>query len=350
MVPSWLFAQGGVTTTDDYDAGARSPELFQPGEEAEALLLMPLQAYPSAFSSLSDFNFSFVRYNRRGYDSRYSMLAVDGIALDDPLTGNLHWKVLNAVTNAPGPLFLAEGGAPGERMLGLSGGIREYGRLAGEQPKRAYAGAMFTDRRFRSGARMGAATGWMKGGWAVSFSGSRRWGRDTHIDGVYSDNWTVYGSVARKVGPKHVLSAAFLMAPSDQGVRGAATSEAFGLTDDPLYNPYWGYQDGRIRSSRTRKSQQPLALLAWDFTLNDDFRLQTTFSYLGGESCYSALDWHSAPNPMPDYYRYMPGYAANPEVAAAVREAWESRDPDVTQVNWDELYYVNRHGTATPAS
>ena len=57
MVPSWLFAQGGVTTTDDYDAGARSPELFQPGEEAEALLLMPLQAYPSAFSSLSDFNF-----------------------------------------------------------------------------------------------------------------------------------------------------------------------------------------------------------------------------------------------------------------------------------------------------
>ena len=60
MVPSWLFAQGGVTTTDDYDAGARSPELFQPGEEAEALLLMPLQAYPSAFSSLSDFNFSFV--------------------------------------------------------------------------------------------------------------------------------------------------------------------------------------------------------------------------------------------------------------------------------------------------
>mgnify|MGYP003100373149 FL=1 len=146
MVPSWLFAQGGVTTTDD-------PELFQPGEEAEALLLMPLQAYPSAFSSLSDFNFSFVRYNRRGYDSRYSMLAVDGIALDDPLTGNLHWNVLNAVTNAPGPLFLAEGGAPGERMLGLSGGIREYGRLAGEQPKRAYAGAMFTDRRFRSGAR-----------------------------------------------------------------------------------------------------------------------------------------------------------------------------------------------------
>lgn len=350
MVPSWLFAQGGVTTTDDYDAGARSPELFQPGEEAEDLLLMPLQAYPSAFSSLSDFNFSFVRYNRRGYDSRYSTLAVDGIALDDPLTGNQHWNVLNAVTNAPGPLFLAEGGAPGERMLGLSGGIREYGRLAGEQPKRAYAGAMFTDRRFRGGARMGAATGWMKGGWAVSFSGSRRWGRDTHIDGVYSDNWTVYGSVARKVGPKHVLSAAFLMAPSDQGVRGAATSEAFGLTDDPLYNPYWGYQDGRIRSSRTRKSQQPLALLAWDFTLNDDFRLQTTFSYLGGESCYSALDWHSASNPMPDYYRYMPGYAANPEVAAAVREAWESRDPGVTQVNWDELYYVNRHGTAAPAS
>ena len=102
----------------------------------------------------------------------------------------------------------------------------------------------------------------------------------------------------------------------------------------------------RVRVSRSSRWR------CWRGTspLNDDFRLQTTFSYLGGESCYSALDWHSAPNPMPDYYRYMPGYAANPEVAAAVREAWESRDPDVTQVNWDELYYVNRHGTATPAS
>ncbi|MFR4026098.1 MAG: hypothetical protein ACLTZY_10945 [Alistipes indistinctus] len=76
-----------------------------------------------------------------------------------------------------------------------------------------------------------------------------------------------------------------------------------------------------------------MALLAWDFTLNDDFRLQTTFSYLGGESCCLAPRLYGAPNPMPDYYRYMPGYAANPEVAAAVREAWESRDPDVTQVS-----------------
>ena len=192
--------------------GARSPELFQPGEEAEALLLMPLQAYPSAFSSLSDFNFSFVRYNRRGirfplqYAGRGRYCAGRSVDRQPAL------ECAQCRDQCSGTVISGGRGAPGERMLGLSGGIREYGRLAGEQPKRAYAGAMFTDRRFRSGARMGAATGWMKGGWAVSFWGRAAGGRDTHIDGVYSDNWTVYGSVARKVGPKHVLSAAFLMA------------------------------------------------------------------------------------------------------------------------------------------
>ena len=93
-----------------------------------------------------------------------------------------------------------------------------------------------------------------------------------------------------------------------------------------------------------------MALLAWDYKRDEDFKIHTVFSYLGGESSYSALDWFSVSNPTPDYYRYMPGYQANPEVATAVEQAWRQRDPNVTQINWNELYYVNQHGTASPAS
>lgn len=350
FVPYRMLAQGGVLTSDDYDEEVRRAEQFQFSEEYASLMIIPLEAYPDAFSALSDFNFSFVRYNRRGYDYRYRNFSIDGVSLYDPMTGNQQWNLMGAIYNSYGPVESETGLAPGSWSLGGLGDTRAYSRMAGTVPKRISVGMMFTDRRFRGGVRAGISSGWMKGGWAIAGAGSRRWGRDQHIRGVYMDDWTVYASIAKKLGKKHILSAAFLLAPSDRGVRGAATQEAFELTGDPLYNPYWGYQDGRIRSSRTRKSQQPMALLAWDYKRDEDFKIHTVFSYLGGESSYSALDWFSVSNPTPDYYRYMPGYQANPEVANAVEQAWRQRDPNVTQINWNELYYVNQHGTASPAS
>ncbi|MFR4026097.1 MAG: hypothetical protein ACLTZY_10940 [Alistipes indistinctus] len=128
-----------------------------------------------AFSSLSDFNFSFVALQPSGirfplqYAGRGRYCAgrsVDGDNQRQSERAQCRGQCSRV------PLFLAEGGAPGERMLGLSGGIREYGRLAGEQPKRGVCRrGVYRPPLPASGARMGAATGWMKGGWAVSLSG-----------------------------------------------------------------------------------------------------------------------------------------------------------------------------------
>lgn len=197
FVPYRMLAQGGVLTSDDYDEEVRRAEQFQFSDEYASLMIMPLEAYPDAFSALSDFNFSFVRYNRRGYDYRYRNFSIDGVSLYDPMTGNQQWNLMGAIYNSYGPVESETGLAPGSWSLGGLGDTRAYSRMAGTVPKRISVGMMFTDRRFRGGVRAGISSGWMKGGWAIAVAGSRRWGRDQHIRGVYMDDWTVYASIAK---------------------------------------------------------------------------------------------------------------------------------------------------------
>ena len=53
---------------------------------------------------------------------------------------------------------------------------------------------------------------------------------------------------------------------------------------------------------------------------------------------YSALGWYDARTPMPDNYRYLPGYTGDRETELA----WWSNDARYTQVCWDELFARNR--------
>lgn len=351
-----VYGQGGVATSEDYSdvqfAEITPASGYQPDEEDRHsyLLFSPLNAYPDVFTSLSDYNFSFVRYNRRGYDFRYSRVSVGGIELTDELSGYTLWNVLSALRGARQSEQLTVGIVPGEGSLGSVGGERYLSPDTDDRQRGGRAGWIITDRRFRTGFRFNANTGWLRGGWAFSVAGARRWGRDAHIDGVYTDSWALYASLMKRLGTKHRLAASFAAAPTEQGVRGAATAGAFSLTANNLYNPYWGYQNGEVRNSRVRKSDQPLALLSWEFKPVRALTVNTSLAYAWGTNGYSSLDWYDAPNPTPDYYRYMPGFFANPDVADAVREEWERGNTRVTQVDWDELYYVNRHGGDAPAT
>ena len=128
------------------------------------------------------------------------------------------------------------------------------------------------------------------------------------------------------------------MAPSERGLRSASTAEAFEASGDRLYNPAWGYQQGRVRPSRVRCERTPMALITWRCGADARWNLTTTVSALWGTSSRSALDWYDARNPLPDYYRYLPGSYENPEVSGAVSAAWRQRDVRVTQIDWEELY------------
>lgn len=349
-----LYAQGGGAVYYDMDGGGNTAgidydDLSGEPETDSYLLTIPLGAYRPVFPSLADFNFSFVRYVPRGYEHSMRRVYFDGIDMADKLNGTVFWNPLTAMVGVE-PVT-TYGLSPSGGVVGGPGEIESYGVSAGLRSSGNRISLMATDRRFRAGARIYLNSGWLENGWAYSVTGSRRFGGDSHITGLFSDDWSASVSVAGKLNASNWVSATALMAPTSRGVRGASTGEAFDLYGNNLYNPYWGYQNDRVRSSRVRTERMPLFLATWKHAPSGRFELTTTLSYMTGRSSYSSLDWYSAENPAPDYYRYMPSFMGDPGVGDYVAERWRERDPAVTQIDWAELYYANRNGTGTvPAS
>ena len=356
LIPLNLFSQGGVTSYDDYNDSRLQDTYFNneyqqiSNEGYEYLLVTPLNAYLNPYNSLSEYNFSFVRYANRSYDFRHNKIMIDGIELSDIFSGNNLWNLAYAAENIRQGKTNIYGLNPSAENIGSIGSIRTYDITAHSLKREYRVGFMFTDRRFRQGIRFSAATGLTKSGWAFALSGTRRWGRDQHITGVYFDNWSLNASISKTFAKRHAVSLTYLRAPTEQGLKGAATKEAFELTSNNLYNPYWGYQNGKVRNSRVRQNTPSLLMTTWDFKISDKINLSTSGAYIKDQNAYSSIDWYDATNPMPDYYRYMPSFYTNPDIAEDVRNEWISGNSDVTQINWAELYYANSDKYGNPAS
>ena len=159
-----------------------------------------------------------------------------------------------------------------------------------------------------------------------------------HVEGVFTNAVTAGLRLARRFGEGHELSVLCIVPPSVRGTRLSSSEEAFTLTGDRLYNPAWGWQDGRVRNSRVRRETVPLALAAYAVPLSASTSLAATLAAEAGVAKYSMLDWYDARTPMPDNYRYLPSYTGDRET----EQAWLARDPRCTQIDWDELIRQNR--------
>ena len=186
------------------------------------------------------------------------------------------------------------------------------------------------------------STGITKKGWAFTVSGSRRYSNEGYVPGTYYNGWSWFAAVDKKLGQKQLLSLIVFAAPTESGRQGAATMEMIGLSGTHYYNPDWGYQDGKKRNANVSKSNQPVIILSHDYRISNSTDLTTSASYQFGEKSYSAIDWFNAPDPRPDYYRYLPSYYTNnPTEQQEVAQHLMS-DEAARQINWDNFYNINR--------
>ena len=94
----------------------------------------------------------------------------------------------------------------------------------------------------------------------------------------------------KRFGDRHLFSLLTVVPVSMRSLRTSSTREAFDLTGNPLYNPSWGYQDGKVRSGRIRREAVPLAAAAYRVRLTDATSLAATFTAETGIRRYSSLD------------------------------------------------------------
>jgi hypothetical protein len=200
------------------------------------------------------------------------------------------------------------------------------------------------------------STGLMKNNWAFTVSGSRRWGNESYVKGVFYDAWAYFAAVEKKINDKHSLALTIYGSPTKRGMQGAATQECFDLTGSHYYNPNWGMQNGEVRNAKVKNFHEPMTILNDYWTINSKIKITNSLAYSFGRNGTSSLNWYNAPDPRPDYYRYLPSYQTNanltippdPDVVSAITNAWQN-DVNTRQINWDRLYLVNSLANANGA-
>jgi hypothetical protein len=165
-------------------------------------------------------------------------------------------------------------------------------------------------------------------------------GNEGYVEGVFYDAWAYFLGIERKINDNHSLALTLYGSPTRRGQQGPATQEAYDLSETNFYNPYWGYQQGDKRNSRVKDFHEPMILLNHYGKLSENLQwnngLAVSFGYNGG----TALNWYNAPDPRPDYYRYLPSYATDENIRKMITDRWKTSE-DVRQINWDKLYQIN---------
>ena len=305
-------------------------------EERTPLLLTDSTLFYRAVQTTSDlyaehtaFNLPYVSVKRRGLNYRDESASVGVVRLSSRYFGAM--RLLGADEVRYGGLAAADG------TTGGLGGLRLF-RFADDYPQASrYAAVSFTDRNYLAGTRL-SVTEPLGRGWSGTTALDARTGRDMHVEGVFTNALTASLRAAKRFGDDHNLSLTLIVPPSVRGTRLSSAEEAFRLTGDRLYNPAWGFQHGKVRNSRVRREFVPLAVVSYRVPVSQSTSLAADFAAEYGMRKYSALGWYDARTPMPDNYRYLPGYTGDRET----EQAWRAGDARYTQIDWDELIAQNR--------
>lgn len=309
-----LAAARAQNVTERYYPYEREEEPYRPMIETDSsLFYRAITAERDLYGEMTRYAFGFVSTDRRGETFDRQRYRLEGMPVD---RSNF-------------------------RLLDRSGADRYAATLFTDPASDLYRlSAHLTDRNYRFGARLTLRRS-LGHGWRMDLTAAGRTGRDLHVEGVYTH--ALQGSVriekSWQGGSRLVLSAA--AAPEERTVRGSSTEEVYALTGDRLYNPSWGFHEGKVRSTGRRREAVPLAAVGFETPLGASTRLRIALAAEAGIRRRSSLGWFDARTPLPDNYRSLPSYFDDPATAAVVADRWRSGDSRYTQIDWDELVRQN---------
>ena len=189
-------------------------------------------------------------------------------------------------------------------------------------------------------------SGLMENGWAYSISGSRRWAQEGYFEGTDYGANSFFASVEKRINKKHSLNFTAIYAQNTRGKSSPNTNEVNNLMGIK-YNSYWGWQDGKKRNSRDKDVEEPILMLSHFWKMSDKTTLTTSVAYQTGSIGNSRLDFQSANNPDPTYYKNLPSYFSNlgDTAGAAAAQGYFTNN---SQINWNNMYYANLNSSVTP--
>ena len=346
-------------------------------------------ASQDVFNATISYAWSNARYRGRGYEQIYEKNYIEGISFNSAERGQFNFSAMGGLNDATRYREVVEGIESSNFTFGSLGKSTNYMQSATNYAQGWKAGVAGTNRNYKGAARATYSSGLLENGWA--FATQLAWRYTPYIDvkgqigeGIAYNSVGYFFTAEKQWGKDKRLSLITFGAPTQRGQSAAVTQETYDLTNQynktswghNNYNPYWGYQNGKVRNSRIVKSYDPTAIASFDWQINEENFLKAGIGYHYSMYSNSALTFYNAPDPRPDYYRNLPsamwdgqidkdgnfiyedlngkpmgngGYINGSYVGpsiyddtyATLTNLWTSRDDKATQIDWDALYAAN---------
>lgn len=295
------------------------------------------------YYNTASYNFGPMYFRYRGMDNQYQSVYINGLRMNDLVRGSFSFSTLLGMTSRA---FRNK-----TTTLGLDASNYAFGDLAGSVNYNTttdlYApgfngSVAFTNSNYMLRGMVTYSTGLNDKGWAFTISAIGRYAKEGIMDGTFYNSGGLFASIEKKFNSANSLTLTLFGGPTQRATGRPTVQEAYDLAGTNLYNPDWGYQDGKKRSSRITETFDPTVILNWLYKKGNT----TVNTSAGFRSVYynrTALNYYNATDPNPSYYKYLPSYFAGRGDDAAAElytTLWET-DEAFRQIKWDDLYQIN---------
>jgi hypothetical protein len=307
------------------------------------------------YASQVGYLFSPVRFKYRAFNQKYNEIYINGTPMNDMESGQFRYSLVGGLNQQTRGV---ENSLPFENnnfTMSSMAGSNNYNFRPSAMAQGQRITLTGANRNYRVRAMYTYNSGVKANGWAFSANLTYRWANEGYVEGTFYNSLSYFLGAEKIFNDQHRVSLVTWGNPTERATQGAGTDETYWLANDRYYNPYWGYQDGKVRSSRVVTDWAPTALLTWDWQISPRTKLTTTFSGRYGMYKRTKLDYNNADNPQPDYWKNLPSsyYDVWDETDAAnrtnasiadferARQNWMSSKAN-RQINFDQLYFSNK--------
>ncbi len=310
-------------------------------EEGNAQSIAALTgASDDVYYNAASYDFSAMRFRMRGYNSEYQQTYINGISFNDLARGRFNYSTLGGMNRAFRDKTTAIGLGAAAFGFGDIGGSTNINTLSSTYAPGFNGSVAYTNSNYMLRAMAMYSTGLSKSGWAFTVSAIGRYAKEGVIDGTFYNSGGLFMSLEKVFNDKHSLNLTLWGAPTQRATNSPTYQEAYDPADNNLYNPNWGWQDGKKRSAKIVETFDPTAVLNWLWKPKKGTTLNTGAAVRWVNYSTSALNWYNAADPRPDYYRYLPSYYKDdPEAYELYTELWHTES--FRQIDWDNLYRTN---------
>lgn len=312
------------------------------------------QAVTALTGASDNIYYKFTRYgysplysNYRGVGSKYQETYINALPMNDLIRGGFTFSQLGGMTSRAFRNNTSTVGlAPSAYGFGGITGSQNFNTITDTYAPGFNGSLSYTNSNYNYRAMATYSTGLNENGFAFTISAIGRYAKEGIVPGTFYNAGGLFLSLEKLIDNKNSITLTAWGAPMQYANGKATVQEVYDLTGDNLYNPTWGWQNGKKRSDNIREKFDPTVMLTW-LHKGEKSTLNTSVAFRWVNFARTRLNYYKGNDPKPDYYKNLPSYFVygqdTPDwgLYDYYTNLWENNTGNIQQINWDAMYLAN---------